>query len=656
MFYQCFLKKKILLLLMCFLLVPVMASASVLHLTDYQITEGPYPSGSISFSGSCGYAHDVAYGVYIIDLQTTGNLVLQNQQFSPTGSVYMMGGANFSLSFQVLNQDMIPGRTKTLTVRIYTIAGQLVDTESVDISVNEIDSIESGSLALGGSPLANNGVYCVDDSGALLRYYLDGGTWYHETIDTWMLDISPGSLISGNNKVYGVTDSGRAFTTYLSGGQVLFGLLPDPSDIVPGSLALGGTVSNYVGIFGVTTSGNLVRFYWDNNQWNRETINTWGHAIDPDSLISANDRVFGVTTSGAVCNTYMSGGQVAYSLLIGADTISGGSLALGGSPGDNNGVFGVDTSNNLVRFYYANSQWNRETIAAGGYSIHTGSLVSGEDRVFGVTTSGNAFHTYLPGGYAGFSLLPGTANISPTSLAVSGPVDDNVGVFAVDTSSNLVRFAYYYGGGWDRESVDNTGSTIVSGSMIPGDYRVFGVTGAGEIFNGYESGGNGVFELLISSICSTPPYSPAYWNDGGIIQYNNNCYNYSNNKRTDTFAQPGTAAGITLSWPGDMNCTAVGNGATADGLMVCPTAAACPHGRTKIALVIDPQWDYHWYRLDSDGMWSHKPGGTQATNRDNSNNLIYDPETADRGGYITFCGYYCSCSDSQQGQGHENIQ
>ena len=35
----------------------------------------------------------------------------------------------------------------------------------------------------------------------------------------------------------------------------------------------------------------------------------------------------------------------------------------------------------------------------------------------------------------------------------------------------------------------------------------------------------------------------AWWNDGGARQFNNNCYNYATNYRTDTFAQPGKAAG-----------------------------------------------------------------------------------------------------------------
>jgi hypothetical protein len=58
--------------------------------------------------------------------------------------------------------------------------------------------------------------------------------------------------------------------------------------------------------------------------------------------------------------------------------------------------------------------------------------------------------------------------------------------------------------------------------------------------------------------------------------------------------------------------------------------------RTLQALVISPGHDYHWYRRDEDGTWSHKPGSSSATNRDNSNHIIYNPETANRGGTARF--------------------
>jgi hypothetical protein len=134
-----------------------------------------------------------------------------------------------------------------------------------------------------------------------------------------------------------------------------------------------------------------------------------------------------------------------------------------------------------------------------------------------------------------------------------------------------------------------------------------------------------------------PLYEPAWWNDGGQRQWNNNCYNYSTNYRSDTFAQPGLAAGAMYA---TLSCGDVRAGAIADDLIDDPKANnRCPKEGHLVALVVAPGWDFHWYRKGRTGYWSHKPGGTQATNRDNSAHLIPDPRTADRGPYTDFCTF-----------------
>ncbi len=134
-----------------------------------------------------------------------------------------------------------------------------------------------------------------------------------------------------------------------------------------------------------------------------------------------------------------------------------------------------------------------------------------------------------------------------------------------------------------------------------------------------------------------PLYEPAWWNDGGQRQHNNNCYNYATNYRTDTFAQPGEAAGAMYT---ALTCASVKPAAVADALIDNPTANnRCPSEGHLVALVIAPGWDFHWYRKGRNGSWSHKPGGTQVTNLDNSGNPIPDPRTADRGPYTDFCTF-----------------
>lgn len=137
-----------------------------------------------------------------------------------------------------------------------------------------------------------------------------------------------------------------------------------------------------------------------------------------------------------------------------------------------------------------------------------------------------------------------------------------------------------------------------------------------------------------------PLYEPTWWNDGGQKQLRNNCYNYGSNYRTDTFhqipggSQPGAAAGAMYT---SLTGPAVRVAAIADGLIDSPRANnKCPGEGHLVALVIAPNIDFHWYRKGRTGRWSHKPGSTPVIDVDNSNALITDPRTADRGMYTQF--------------------
>lgn len=152
-----------------------------------------------------------------------------------------------------------------------------------------------------------------------------------------------------------------------------------------------------------------------------------------------------------------------------------------------------------------------------------------------------------------------------------------------------------------------------------------------------------------------PSFTPNVWNDGGGYQLNNNCYNYAMNRRTNTRAQPGRASGQQVT---TMSCTAVRNAAIRDGLQPVSGIAGSLFLNFKgyAALVVAPGYDYHWYRRDENDYWTHKPGQTRAVNRDNSGNLITDPQTADRGVYTDFCGYFLVWTDISETWGHENIR
>jgi len=154
---------------------------------------------------------------------------------------------------------------------------------------------------------------------------------------------------------------------------------------------------------------------------------------------------------------------------------------------------------------------------------------------------------------------------------------------------------------------------------------------------------------VIVASSGAPTYNPGLWNTPAH-QSINNCYNYSTDIMTDTFAQPGQAHGVFPPY----TCAGTGSGAVADGLVEAKEkrCATCSH---LVALVIAPgspgcsRMDYHWYRLDDNGRWSNKSGGGPANDKDASGNPITNPETANRKfvgpdyclDYSIFCTYYC---------------
>ena len=151
-------------------------------------------------------------------------------------------------------------------------------------------------------------------------------------------------------------------------------------------------------------------------------------------------------------------------------------------------------------------------------------------------------------------------------------------------------------------------------------------------------------------------YDANLWS--GVVGRNNNCYAYALNNQV----YPGTNELWYKQQPGEYSGNEVYD-FTNEAKMRAAVASdfakyneefgtnlvfqpigkydVCPAGTYKVALVAySNNWDYHWYRQDADGYWSHKPGTTALTRYDNSGNLIVDPETADRGGYDVFLGFY----------------
>ncbi|MBQ4861047.1 hypothetical protein J8L98_04960 [Pseudoalteromonas sp. MMG013] len=135
-----------------------------------------------------------------------------------------------------------------------------------------------------------------------------------------------------------------------------------------------------------------------------------------------------------------------------------------------------------------------------------------------------------------------------------------------------------------------------------------------------------------------PKYASEFWNASSRVS-KNNCYNYAANVATNNFAQPGYAS---RSGRFSGTCASVVAAATGDA-GIEPTSYFSNRynpDETLLALVVAPGFDYHWYRRDNNGAWSHKAGQTPAKNKDNSGKIITDPRSANRGIYTEFCGYF----------------
>ncbi len=166
-------------------------------------------------------------------------------------------------------------------------------------------------------------------------------------------------------------------------------------------------------------------------------------------------------------------------------------------------------------------------------------------------------------------------------------------------------------------------------------------------------------------------YNPTYWNNTQIgytvlwgkefpiyIKHISNCYSYAfdcpfNPWENNAPMQPGQSADEVLPMITSpkvieyVNLDASIEGFTFESI---DRFTECPNNTYKVALVIDFLNDYHWYRQNPDGTWSHKRGTTDVTNIDASGDLILDPQTADRYypatsendtlDYSQFCGYF----------------
>lgn len=196
-----------------------------------------------------------------------------------------------------------------------------------------------------------------------------------------------------------------------------------------------------------------------------------------------------------------------------------------------------------------------------------------------------------------------------------------------------------------------------------------------------------IFHRVLPRSGSEVSYNPELWNSSEYKAYCN-CYNYAWNKLCNTsnglysYMQPGRAAGFSsfdvfliaenLYYVQIKTGEEIASNAKADAEIFGKSFDAigrydqCNAGKYKVALVVDlyddpsidddweyvpgygyvisPDTDYHWYRQNPNGTWSHKPGITAATAFDTNDKIIFDPQDCGRDdgyyNYSIFVGYY----------------
>lgn len=124
----------------------------------------------------------------------------------------------------------------------------------------------------------------------------------------------------------------------------------------------------------------------------------------------------------------------------------------------------------------------------------------------------------------------------------------------------------------------------------------------------------------------------------------NNCYNYAIGVPTGKFLQPGQASGRAvevLTCENDFNKLGLVQAAENDGLRLVQSTDECKDDEQIVALFNVPEFDFHWLRLEDNGVWTHKMGNNLPINTDKKGNIITDLFKADLGQYRYFCGFFC---------------
>ena len=142
---------------------------------------------------------------------------------------------------------------------------------------------------------------------------------------------------------------------------------------------------------------------------------------------------------------------------------------------------------------------------------------------------------------------------------------------------------------------------------------------------------------------SEPEFNTLYWKHSSKKIENNNCYAYAINSLRDSRLQksvPGVKRRAylknrSLNHNNYIDCEKLWKEIQKDLGEKCIKLSnpyeAPPSGTYKAVMVVSPNRDFHFYRQDNDGTFSHKRGWAYNPSKlDASGKLITDPLTCDR--------------------------
>lgn len=150
---------------------------------------------------------------------------------------------------------------------------------------------------------------------------------------------------------------------------------------------------------------------------------------------------------------------------------------------------------------------------------------------------------------------------------------------------------------------------------------------------------------------SEPKYDEKKWS--GYIEKTHNCYAYAFDFINPNFKskpQPGYASGFYRTSNTEIrSCDKMMIRIKSDNPSVFKInyEKKCPDGFRKGYFALDDgeNTDYHFWRLDLSGLWSHKPGSTKVRYYDYDGHIIVAPHASRRESnshnYKKSCGYFC---------------